>query len=179
MGAGLSVSYDSRKNISYPQSATFGQLSWRLYDKALGGDFILNTTTLDLRRYFHLGAKRVLAFRGLANFGAGNVPFQIMPALGGDTLMRGYFRGRFRERKLLAIQGEYRGYIWRRFGGAIFGGLGQVAQETSQLGLDRFHYNYGIGLRFLLIKQEGLNLRADFGFGSDQSAFYLGFGEAF
>ena len=59
VGAGLSVSYDSRKNISYPQSATFGQLSWRLYDKALGGDFILNTTTLDLRRYFHLGAKRV------------------------------------------------------------------------------------------------------------------------
>lgn len=179
LGAGLSVSYDSRTNISYPRSAGFYRLSWRLYDKVLGGDFDLNKTTLDLRRYFNLGAKRVLAFRGLADFGAGDVPFQVMPALGGDTLMRGYFAGRFRERKLLAVQGEFRGYVWRRFGGAVFGGLGQVAHETGQLGLDRFHYSYGFGLRFLLIEQEGINLRADFGFGSDQSGFYLGFGEAF
>jgi hypothetical protein len=179
VGAGLSVSYDSRKNVSYPLSAGFHRLAWRLYDDALGGDFSLNTTTLDLRRYVHLGAKRVLAFRGFANFGAGDVPFQIMPSLGGDTLMRGYFAGRFRERKLLAMQGEFRGYIWKRFGGAVFGGLGQVAHETGQLGVDRFHYSYGLGLRFLLIKQEGMNLRMDFGFGSDQSGFYLGFGEAF
>jgi outer membrane protein assembly factor BamA len=179
VGAGLSVSYDSRKNISYPLSAGFYGLSWRLYDKALGGDFSLNTTTLDLRQYIHLGAKRVLAFRGLANFGAGDVPFQIMPVLGGDTLMRGYFAGRFRERKLLAMQAEFRGYVWRRLGGAVFGGLGQVAHETGQLGIDRFHYSYGFGLRFLLIEQEGMNLRADFGIGSDQSGFYLGFGEAF
>ena len=54
--------------------------------------------------------------------------------------------------------------------------MGSQSQETESC---RFHYSYGFGLRFLLIKQEGINLRADFGFGSDQSAFYLGFGEAF
>jgi hypothetical protein len=35
--------------------------------------------------------------------------------------------------------------------------------------------HYGI----LLIKQEMMNLRMDFGFGEDQSGFYLGFSEVF
>ena len=59
------------------------------------------------------------------------------------------------------------------------GGLGQVARDTGQLGINRFHYSYGAGLRVLLVEEEGLNLRADFGFGSDQSGFYLGIGEVF
>jgi hypothetical protein len=37
----------------------------------------------------------------------------------------------------------------------------------------------GFGLRFLLAPDEGLNLRADWGFGNGSSGFYLGMGEVF
>ena len=179
LGAGLKATYDSRGNIVYPLASGFHQLSWWVYGKALGADFSFNTTTVDLRQYLHLGGSRVLALRGLGIFGGGNMPFQMMPALGGDNLLRGYFQGRFRERKLLALQGEFRSRVWSRIGAAVFGGLGQVARETGQLGLNRFHHSYGVGLRILLVEKEGMNLRTDFGFGSDQSGFYLGIGEVF
>jgi hypothetical protein len=179
LGAGLKLAYDTRMNISYPRSATYCQMDWRLFDDVLGADFSFSAATVDLRRYLDFGERKVLAVRALGQFGGGDVPFQVMPALGGDLLLRGYFQGRFRERKLVALQSEFRGYFWKRLGGVVFGGLGQVAHEYGQLGIDRFHYSAGAGLRILLVEQEGLNLRADFGFGSDQSGFYLGFGEVF
>ncbi|RKZ17235.1 hypothetical protein DRQ53_04110 [bacterium] len=178
-GAGLAANYDSRENVGYPLRGGFHQVSWRLYSDALGGDFNLNSTSLDLRQYLHLGGKSVLALRGMGIMGGGNMPFQIMPALGGDSLMRGYFAGRFRERKAVAAQAEARFYIWKRLGGAVFGAMGQVGQDYGDLAASRFHYSGGAGLRILLIEQEGMNLRMDFGFGEDQSGFYLGFGEVF
>jgi hypothetical protein len=179
LGVGVLTRYDSRDNIGYPVTGGFYQLSWRIYGDVLGADYVLNTTSLDLRRFFRLGERRVIGvrFRGVAN--GGTVPFQLMPALGGDQLLRGYFGGRFRERQLVALQSEYRSRVWKRLGLAVFGEIGQVARDLEQFGMDRFNYSYGVGLRFLLVPQERMNLRMDFGFGEDQSGFYLGFGEVF
>jgi outer membrane protein assembly factor BamA len=179
LGAGFTARYDTRNNVSYPVRGVFHQLSWRLYDAVLGADYSLNTTSLDLRGYLPLGDRRVLALRALGVANGGTVPFQVMPALGGDQLMRGYFGGRFRERQLVAGQAEFRTYVWKRLGLAAFGAVGQVARDLDGLGMGRFHYSYGAGLRILLIKQEQMNLRMDFGFGEDQSGFYLGFAEVF
>jgi outer membrane protein assembly factor BamA len=145
----------------------------------LGADFEFNQTTLDLRRYLPIGESRVVALRALGIASGGTVPFQLMPQLGGDQLLRGYFGGRFRERQLLAAQAEFRSRVWKRLGLVAFAAAGQVARDLDGLGIDRFRYSGGLGLRFLLISQEGMNLRADFGFGEDQSAFYIGFGEVF
>lgn len=179
LGAGLIAHYDSRDRTGYPRHGSFGQLAWRTHGEVLGADFTFNQTTLDLRHYFPFGGSRVVGVRALGILSGGAVPFQMLPQLGGDQLLRGYYAGRFRERQLVAAQAEYRTYVWKRLGLAAFAGAGQVAHETSGFGLDRFRYAYGVGLRFLLISQEGMNLRADFGFGEDQSAFYIGFGEAF
>jgi len=179
LGAGLIGHYDSRDRVGYPTRGTFGQLAWRQHGELLGADFNFNQTTVDLRQYIPLGASRVIAVRGLGIASGGDVPFQLLPALGGDQLLRGYFGGRFRERQLLAAQAEYRSRVWKRLGLAAFGAVGQVARDLDGLGMGRFRSSFGLGLRFLLIKQEGMNLRIDFGFGEDQSAFYLSFGEAF
>jgi outer membrane protein assembly factor BamA len=179
LGAGILARYDSRDKVGYPVSGAFHQLAWRVHGEVLGADFAFNQTTADLRQYLPLGGKRVVAIRALGMANGGTVPFQMLPALGGDQLMRGYYAGRFRERQLLASQVEYRSYVWKRLGFAAFGAVGQVAHDWSDMRLDDFRFSYGLGLRFLLISQEGMNLRADFGFGEDQSAFYIGFSEAF
>jgi outer membrane protein assembly factor BamA len=179
LGAGLMAHYDSRDQVGYPTTGSFGQLAWRQHGEVLGADYAFGQTTLDLRRYFSLGAERVIALRGLGIASGGEVPFQLLPQLGGDQLLRGYFGGRFRERQLVAAQAEYRSRVWKRLGLAAFGAVGQVAHDLDGLGTGRFRSSFGLGLRFLLVAQEGMNLRMDFGFGEDQSAFYLSFGEAF
>jgi len=108
-------------------------------------------------------------------------PFDLMPQLGGDVLLRGYFAGRYRDRQLLALQGEYRTPVWWRLGLVGFAGIGQVADNWGALGLGHFHPSAGVGARFQLSRTEGLNIRADYGWGFDAgtTGFYLSVGEAF
>jgi outer membrane protein assembly factor BamA len=178
-GAGLRANFDSRDNITYPKHGGFYDLSWLVYGSTLGGDFDLNRVALDLRHYLSLGERNLIALRALGSSTGGSVPFQLMPALGGQNLMRGYFAGRFRDRKAVAAQGELRSALWRRFGGVLFASLGQVATRGEQIAVNRLHHAYGFGVRVLLVRQEGLNLRLDWGFGKDQSGFYFSLGEAF
>ena len=110
---------------------------------------------------------------------SGSPPFDQLPELGGDKLLRGYFQGRYRDRALIAFQAEYRWPLFWRVGAAGFVGVGQVADGLSGFRLDRFWPAGGVGIRFLLAEQEGLNVRADFAFGDGSSGFYLAFGEAF
>ena len=106
-------------------------------------------------------------------------PFDLLPQLGGEYLVRGYYGGRFRDRSLVALQVEYRAHIWRRLGAIGFLSAGRVASTLSDLNLSGLKPAAGFGLRFLLAPDEGLNLRADFGLGKGSSGFYLGMGEVF
>ncbi len=69
--------------------------------------------------------------------------------------------------------------MWRRIGAVGFVGVGQVADRLGGFAVDRFKTSVGLGLRFLLSRDDQLNLRADFGFGEGSSGFYLGMGEVF
>jgi outer membrane translocation and assembly module TamA len=112
---------------------------------------------------------------------SGDPPFDLLPQLGGDVLLRGYFQGRFRDKDLLAFQAEYRAPVWWKLGAAAFVSAGQVAPELSGLRIDAFHPAAGFGLRFLIQEEEGVQIRADFAWGFDveSSGFYINIGEAF
>jgi outer membrane protein assembly factor BamA len=179
LGGGFRVNVDSRSNTSYPVRGGFYDLSWRVHGSFLGGDFEFNSLVVDLRQYLPLGGRNLIALRAVGSSSGGHVPFQLMPSLGGESVLRGYFGGRFRDRRSVAAQAELRLGTWRRLGGAAFASMGQVADTLEQISAERFHTAYGVGVRFLLIRQENLNLRFDWGFGEDQSGFYFGLGEAF
>lgn len=170
---------DTRGNVVYPRRGGYHQLLVDGYPKVWVADFGFARYTLDLRGYLPIGGTHVLALQALGVATSGSPPFDQLPELGGDRLLRGYFQGRYRDRDLIAFQGEYRLPLFWRVGAAGFVGAGQVASELSGFGLDRFHVAGGLGLRFLLAQDEGLNIRADFAFGEGTSGFYLAFGEAF
>ncbi len=180
VGGGLMVTRDTRDNTVYPRSGSLDQFNVTLYSGFFGSSYDFASFTLDLRRYFPLFSN-VLAVRGLSVASASVPPFDLMPPLGGDALLRGYFTGRFRDRQLLAFQVEYRLRIWWRIGGVGFVGAGQVGDNFGGFGLGDFHTAAGLGLRFLLSQTEGLNIRADWGMGLNHSTsgFYLSLGEAF
>jgi len=181
VGLGVSLVRDTRSNTVYPRSGSYHQARAIFYDGALGSEHDFSSVTLDLRQYLAPIPGHVLALRALGEGTAGSAPFDILPQLGGDLLLRGYFGGRFRDKDLLAFQAEYRMPIWWRIGAVGFVSAGQVAPKLSSLALDGFKPAAGLGLRILLSPEEGLNIRADYGWGFDvgSSGFYLSIGEAF
>ena len=60
-----------------------------------------------------------------------------------------------------------------------FAGYGDVADKVSHFERNSFKHYIGWGIRYLLIRDEKLNLRLDFGYGKGSSAFYINISEAF
>ena len=177
---GLLVARDSRSSNVYPRSGAFHQLRASRSIDVSGNGNDYSTLSIDLRTYVPIRSG-VMALRALGIASGEVPPFDLMPRLGGQSLLRGYFGGRFRDRSLGALEGEVRSGMWHRLRGVLFAGAGQVADVPGDLRLDAFHASAGFGLRILLSRQEEFNLRVDYGIGLDpeSSGFYLGFGEAF
>lgn len=104
------------------------------------------------------------------------VPFFLMPQLGGGRLLRGYPSYRFRDRHALLLTGEYRWYVQEYVDGVLFYEAGTVASRRDDLDLDSLKNSYGGGLNFhtpastvlrlqLARSREGLHFIIGFGFG--------------
>ena len=168
---------DDRDRILTPTLGSFYKLTVGLnYANA----FYLHILA-DARKYYSFGKNKnhVIAARFLQTSVAGNAPFYDLAILGGDRIARGYFYGRFRDQHLSTLQAEYRSpYLWR-FGLAAFGGT-SLLYGTGNLTSESVKPNVGVGLRFLVDKNDRTNLRFDYAIGRDgQSGFYVSFGESF
>lgn len=181
VGVGLLLLRDTRESTWYPRSSSFHQIRAMLFDEAIGSDYDYLTVTVDLRKYVAVFNSHVLALRALGSGISGDPPFDLLPQLGGDALLRGYYQGRFRDKDLVAFQAEYRAPVWWKLGAVAFASAGQVAPELSGLRVDAFHPAAGFGFRFLIQEEEGVQIRADFAWGFDveSSGFYINIGEAF
>lgn len=178
-GVGFQVSYDKRENVLNAAKGCYLEFSTRFFQNFLGSNYQFQQYELDLRKYHRLHPKHVVATQFKGEIREGDVPFQQMSLLGGDKMLRGYYRGRYREKKLLAVQAEYRYTVCERFGLVAFGGVGEVGDKFSDFKLDDFKYSYGGGLRFTLNRKERLNIRFDYGIGNGVSNFYINLAEAF
>lgn len=179
-GAGAVAMWDTRDNILFPTTGSFHTASIFRSGGPLGGDFQMTRYSVDLRRYLSLRDGHVVAFQGYLRSVAGDVPFDMLPRLGGQSIMRGTFQGRYRDRHLVAAQAEYRAHLWRRLGLAAFAGAGQVAPDLDAVALTDLHYSLGLGFRFMIDRRERMNLRIDLGYGRDgASGVYITVGESF
>jgi outer membrane protein assembly factor BamA len=177
-GLGLVLNLDSRDNIFSAFRGNYFQVSAQLFSRFLAGDYNYFKFKADLRCYLPLWQAHVLALQGVFQAVPGETPFMALPPLGGDSLMRGFYLGRYRDKVLLAAQVEYRLPLWWRFGLVGFAGIGGVADRIGCLSAGRFKSSCGLGLRFRL-NREGAKLRLDFGYGKETSGVYFTAGEAF
>ena len=177
---GLQVNYDSRDALFSPTKGWIVESYIYNAGTYLGADFNFQRFFIDASHYEKIGNKGVLAFNGALILSAGNVPFHQMPLIGGTRRLRGYLEGKYSDKNLVVLQSEYRFPIFKRFGAVVFGGLGEVASTPwGDWSFKNVRYNYGAGLRFLLDPVQGINIRADYGFGYKSKGFYLTIGEAF
>lgn len=178
-GAGIALAFDNRSHIYYPLNGAYLEISNYYYFKSAIGSHGFHGLTFDMRKYFQVWKENVFAIQGYGSFNYQDVPYRQMGTMGGEMFMRGYYNGRYRDKHLVTVQAEFRKTIWGPFGVVVFGGVGNVVKNESEL-LQHVKPNYGFGLRGMSIRKEHINARLDFGFGEKGiNGFYFTLGEAF
>ena len=180
VGLGGVVWYDSRDHIYYPQQGLFFKGRVYYYEPYLGSSYRVGWCDLDFRQFVPLGKGFVFGWQALAQLSLGNnLPFEMMPTLGGEDMGRGIRRGVWCDDVMLGVQGEFRLPIWRYFKAVVFGSVGDV------YGWDDWRFSvpkvgYGVGLRITVLKPS-VNVRFDVArnnYNNDWS-FYFTVKEAF
>ncbi|VAX16879.1 hypothetical protein MNBD_IGNAVI01-1561 [hydrothermal vent metagenome] len=179
-GLGYGLTYDNRDNVFFPSRGNLLEFYALHFGSFLGSDYKFSNFFFDLRSYNAITKDdNIIAVQGYAAITTGEPPFYALPKLGGQHMMRGYFEGRYRDKQYLMLQVEYRKFLFWKFGGVLFIGMGDVAGKFSDFGLKNIKYSYGAGLRYILDEDEKINLRVDIGFGKDTMGFYFGVEDAF
>jgi outer membrane protein assembly factor BamA len=180
-GAGLSFAYDSRNSTFWPQKGVFLQTLVTGFNKdILISDYTFLKCISDFRFFKRITKNHILAFQ-LYNYQTyGQVPFRQLATFGGPNNLRGFYQGRFRDNNMVSFITEYRLIIKNRLGAVLFGGVGNVYNNISDLAENTVKYSYGGGLRFALLKKERLNVRMDYGYSSKfNRGLYFTIGECF
>jgi hypothetical protein len=76
------------------------------------------------------------------------IPFFMLPSVGGGSSLRGFNSWRFRDRNSLLLQAEWRVMVNRFFETAVFYDAGEVTEHTGDLDFTGLKDDYGIGIRF-------------------------------
>jgi outer membrane protein assembly factor BamA len=167
----VSLTSDTRNYRSFPtsghvlraqmtsfwdQSTSVGQFTFRQYE-AEAVQFIPMTTDRNW----------VLAFRGWlvwSDVPAGNqVPFYLLPSLGGNNSLRSFADYRFHDQNLVLTNMESRWGLWTHLDVAAFLDAGNVGARVSELNFDKV--SVGGGLR--LHTQKATFARLDIAYGAE------------
>ncbi len=178
-GVGISLDWDTRDSVLFPRRGAFAQLTADAYGPVAGSDYSFNRLVVDLRRYLPLGASGVLALQGFVYSSGGDVPFHRLAQAGGEQLLRGYYKGRYRDKAMIAVQGEYRVLLTKRFGVAGFAGLGDLFPAWAGLRFEKLVHSLGGGLRYVVNKRDGTTIRLDVAWGRSSFGLYVTAKEAF
>ena len=161
---GLFAQYDTRDVTFNASKGVFVKFEAKWYPEWLGNTRrTFGRFTLTLDYYLKLWKGAVLAYDLYADATAGTPSWHMYAKMGGMERMRGYYEGRYRDKKLVETQIELRQKIYRRHGIVGWIGGGQV------WGTDKFRWgntlcSFGCGYRFEF--KNRMNIRLDYGWGN-------------
>ena len=177
VGGGVILSYDSRDFIPNPYRGVYLKLEQAFYPEFLGTSCHFNSTDITARAYHSFWKDGIVAFDLQGTFHSKDVPWSMMALLGNSEQMRGYFIGRYRDKKIIQTQVELRQKIYGRSGIAVWAGAGNVFPGFKDLEWKHTLPTFGAGYRWEFKKR--VNIRLDYGIGRGESGFYFSINEAF
>lgn len=183
---GINHISDSRNTNTYTTKGSYFKLTYSYAPDLFGGEnFTGSLLKADFRNFRSFDPKSVLGIQVIYQSLMGNrPPFYLLPQLGNDQVMRGYYTGRYRDQNLLAAQAEFRYRFVPRFGAVAFAGVGNVYKSRG-FNLADFKPTRGAGFRYFFDVNRGLSIRLDYGIGEKrtnekrQKGFYISLAEAF
>ena len=145
--------FDSRRGAGYSRSGTLVQASLHDYQQRDDGPYSFQRVDAIARQLIpilHGNWVIDLSVRtSSTSVDDGNqVPFFLLPDLGGSGELRGYSAYRFRDRNSIIFTGEYRWYVQEFVDMAVFYDAGKVTPRRADLDFDNLKSNVGLGIRF-------------------------------
>ena len=178
IGLGINLLFDNRDNIYSTTSGWFVSLLTEIRPKGLGDCGSTLWHVKAIADYFTpLWQGGVLGVDLYADLWSSATQWFMWPCIGGGSRMRGYYFGRYTDRKIATAQVELRQNIYGPFGCVVWGGVGSVFDSHKNIDFSELLPNYGLGLRINLGKDS--RLRIDYGFGHHSNGLVIGMNEAF
>ncbi|MEO8070035.1 MAG: hypothetical protein ABI652_01425 [Acidobacteriota bacterium] len=136
----------------YSRDGGLYRIGYQSYSRTDGGGETFGILRNEIAQHLPLREGRaVLSVRARtesAIVGADQVPFFLLPSLGGGNTLRGYYTDRFRDVHSLLFTGEWRWLIKPKFlDVAVFSDAGTVGPHLSSLGFQHMSVDYGFGVR--------------------------------
>lgn len=183
---GITQIIDNRNSNTYTTKGSYLKLNYSFAPNLFEDtDFNGGMFKADMRSFRSLSKKAVLGVNGIyQTIGDGSTPFYLLPQLGNDEMMRGYYTGRFRDENLLALQAELRLRLNPKIGFVGFAGTGTVYSHGNFTAA-ALKPSLGAGFRYFFDVEKGLSIRMDYAYGEKrpgeerQKGFYLSLGESF
>lgn len=177
VGGAAIASFDSRDFIPNPTKGLYLKLEYDFLPEFMGSTSTIHRYEVDARYYKSVWKGGILAFNLGGIFNSGDVPWSMLAQMGGSMQMRGYFEGRYRDKKFIHTQVELRQHVYRRSGIVVWAGAGNVFPHFDDFKFRQTLPNFGLGYRWEFKK--GVNVRLDYGIGRNDSGFYFSMNEAF
>jgi hypothetical protein len=186
-GVSVDFVFDNRKSSVNSKNGTYVSFMYRNNPIILGSDYNWQGVVLDIRKYFPFPDEsgNTLALWSYNNLVInGNPPYLELPYTAGDSYSntgRGYAMGRFRGKKYIYLESEYRYGILNNglISGVAFGNLSSYSGWPSNQ-LNGIVPGGGIGLRVKINRHSDTNIAFDYGFGIQGSrGFFFNVGEVF
>ena len=147
-----SITADFRDEVADPSKGGLYRASLTRYSDRGGGRFTFNLYELEAAQYVTVVPEKLVlaghAWAALTSLADGrDVPFYLMPSLGGRNTLRGFDDYRFYDRNMETFSVEGRVRLFTHLDGAVFVDTGEVAPRPGALGFSHLHASFGVGVR--------------------------------
>jgi len=150
--ADASIAADWRDHAGHPTRGGLYRATITGYSDRDAGTYSFRRYEVEAAQFVPLfTSKWILALHGWEVFSDASsghlVPFYLMPSLGGQNTLRGYYDYRFHDNDMQAFNAESRWALFAHVDAAVFVDAGKVAPRAGDLDFKHMRRSYGAGLR--------------------------------
>ena len=174
-GVGFLVQYDTRDNQTNPYKGQRFEFDGMFNSQHLGSSKTYQSYHVRYRYYHQISEPLVLSLEARACAKSGAAPLWDYCTIG----LRGFSATRYLDKSSASFQSELRWQAFGDFGLVAFAGFGYDAKNIAGLGENPSVNSYGLGLRYMVLDSQRINLRIDFARSGDNDALYVSVAEAF
>ena len=169
------VQYDTRDNQTNPYTGQRFDFNMLLNSDNIGSTNTYQSFNLKYRYYHQLAKSLVSSFEAKGCAKSGQAPLWDYCTIG----LRGFSATRYLDKTSISAQTELRWRAWNDLGLVAFIGIGYNARSISLLDDSSSVNSYGLGVRYMILESQRINLRFDYARSSDNDAIYISVAEAF
>lgn len=176
---GYQLNYDMREHQINPYGGFNIEFKNWYFREWMNSGNNFNKYELTYNHYYKIKNERnILATRVTATISTGDVPFLGQNIVGQNDI-RGYSSGKYRNDEVYAIQAEYRWRFYKKFGMVGFLGIATAIENITELPKSELLPGIGVGVRYLMLPDERINIGFDVAVGKDDWGIYFRIGESF